>query len=182
MKKIQNDIKNEALALIAQSGVQLTSEEKSRLRVIDFGLGDNRRIGVQYIDIACTGLIRVAVLALLSNQTLPEHVHPPYDTQPGKEETVRCVWGEFRVYLPGAPSISRGAIPAGNEQWYTARREVVLNPPRSVTISPREAHWFQAGEQGAVVFTFQNRVDESRNVFTDPLVGAGCLPSSIRTA
>lgn len=33
---------------------------------------------------------------------------------------------------------------------------------------PGIKHWFQAGPEGSVNMTFQNRVDETRNIFDDP--------------
>ncbi len=29
-------------------------------------------------------------------------------------------------------------------------------------------HWFQGGPSGSVNLVFQNRVDETKNIFTDP--------------
>jgi hypothetical protein len=37
--------------------------------------------------------ISVKVLALLPDQTVPEHWHPLVDDDPGKEETIRVITG-----------------------------------------------------------------------------------------
>jgi D-lyxose ketol-isomerase len=175
MSDSNSAVRTQSEKLLDRANIPVTPDERASMRLVDFACGDIRRFGVQIIDIALTDLIRVAILILLPNQTLPQHRHPAYGNSPGKEETVRCVWGRFRVYLPGPERIVDGFVPPGKEQWYTARRECTLAPAQSIMIAPREPHWFQAGDTGAVAYTFQNRVDESRNQFTDPAVGAGCV-------
>jgi D-lyxose ketol-isomerase len=154
--------------------VHVADDEYGTMAIIDFGLGDLRREGVQYIDILLSDALRITVLVLLPNQTLPQHVHPPYEGCAGKEESVRVLYGEFRVYTRGADTVSVGHVPRGKEPYYTARHEHVLQPVQSQTIAPGVPHWFQAGPAGAVTLGFYNRVDETRNVFADPAVTAIC--------
>jgi D-lyxose ketol-isomerase len=167
-------VRAETTALIRAAGVHLSEQELAGMQLIDFGLGDIRREGVQYVDILLTECLRITVLALLPNQTLPQHFHPAYEQCAGKEESVRCVWGQFRIYLPGPNTITLGTVRLGKEQWYSARHEVVLEPGGMCTIAPSVPHWFQAGPAGAVTITFANRVDETRNRFADPDVRAIC--------
>lgn len=164
----------EAIELIEQAGIPITNSERTRLSVNDLGLDNPRVEGFQYFDLLLTPMVRVSLLALLPNQTLPEHRHPAYDGSPGKEESVRAVTGELRVYIPGPDTLNAGFIVPGKEDYYTVRNEVVLAPGQGLTVEPRVAHWFQTGPAGAVFFTFQNRVDESLNTFTDPGVTRSC--------
>jgi len=156
----------EARALIAHCGLILTDEERASLRANDFGFGQLRTEGFVFIDLLRTARVRTTLLVLLPNQTLPEHLHPAYGTEPGKEETLRCLWGETRVVLPGDPTPGL-TVPAGKEPFYTARRAVILRPGGQCTVPPGTRHWFQAGPEGSVNLAFQNRVDESRNRFTE---------------
>ncbi len=167
-------VRGEVARSIEEAGIHLSASELERMAVVDFGLGDLRREGVEYVDILLSDRLRTTVLVLLPNQTLPQHYHPAYEDCPGKEETVRCVRGEIRVYVPGRDTVERGGVVEGKERWYTARHEIVLRPGDSYTIAPAVPHWFQAGPEGAVTYGFYSRVDESRNVFADPAVSAVC--------
>lgn len=51
--------------------------------------------------------------------------------------------------------------------------EIILNPGEQFTVEPNNVHWFQGGDNGSVNICFQNRVDETRNIFFDP-DSAGC--------
>jgi D-lyxose ketol-isomerase len=156
----------EASALIRKTGLVLTAADWSSLAVNDFGLGRLRIEGFAFIDLLRTARVRITLLVLLPNQTLPEHLHPAYDGEPGKEETLRCLWGLTRVIVPGVPTPGL-AIPAGKEAFYTVRHAITLHPGDQYTVPPVTRHWFQAGPEGSVNLAFQNRVDETRNIFTD---------------
>ncbi len=58
--------------------------------------------------------------------------------------------------------------PAGREAWYTVRHQVVLGPCEQWTIPPNTLHWFQAGDEGAVVSEFSTRSRDEFDIFTDP--------------
>ncbi len=68
-------------------------EETDGIEVADFGLGNLEKEGVQALALVQTDRISVKVLALLPDQTVPEHWHPPVDDDPGKEETIRVITG-----------------------------------------------------------------------------------------
>jgi D-lyxose ketol-isomerase len=68
-------------------------EEADSIEVADFGLGNLEKEGVQALALVQTDRISVKVLALLPDQTVPEHWHPPVDGDPGKEETIRVITG-----------------------------------------------------------------------------------------
>lgn len=167
------DVLQEALALIDQSGFPLTAADRENLKVNDFGLDDVRSEGFVFTDILLAARVRVTLFALLPYQTVPQHLHPAYDNEPGKEETLRVLYGQAKVYVEGPPSGGAPRIPKGKEAYYTAAREYCLEAGGQVTVEPKTAHWFQGGPEGAVCLTFQNRVDEMKNQFFDP-ASTGC--------
>ena len=160
-------VRAQTLELIRKSRFPVTDAELAGLKLNDFGLGQLAVEGFEFIDFVLTPRIRMTLLVLMPNQTLPEHYHPAYGQESGKEETVRCLWGQTRVYLPGEPNNSRVLIPAGKEALYTCRHEVILRPGEQWTFTPPVVHWLQGGPEGSVNLGMQNRVDENRNVFTD---------------
>jgi D-lyxose ketol-isomerase len=167
----------EGAALIQRTGFAITEADWATLKANDFGLGRLRIEGFVYIDLLRTSRVRITLLVLLPNQTLPEHLHPAYGTEPGKEETLRCLWGETRVVLPGEPTPGL-TVPPGKDDFYTVRHAVTLRPGEQCTVPPVTRHWFQAGPEGAVNLAFQNRVDETHNIFTDD-GSSGCpIPST----
>jgi D-lyxose ketol-isomerase len=170
---IARDVFRQGLELIRKVDFPLTQADRAELKVNDFGLGDLRNEGFVFADLLRTDRVRMTLLVLLPYQTLPEHLHPPYDNEPGKEETLRCLWGETRIYVPGEPNNPSIRIPQGKEACYTSRHEIVLHPGEQFSVQPNLAHWFQGGPEGAVNLAFQNRVNEDHNIFTDPR-STGC--------
>ena len=106
-------IRARTLELIRKSGFPVTDAELAGLKLNDFGLGQLEVEGFEFIDFVLTPRIRMTLLVLLPNQTLPEYYHPAYGQEPGKEETIRCLWAQTRVYVPGVPNNARLLIPAG---------------------------------------------------------------------
>jgi D-lyxose ketol-isomerase len=107
-------------------------------------------------------------LVLRPGQTCPEHLHPPIDGTPGKEETFRCRRGEVYLYVEGEPTPRpRSRPPAG---IYTVAREIVLRPGEQHTILAGTKHWFRAGPEGAIVSEFSTASRDELDVFTDPAV------------
>ncbi|UCF15253.1 MAG: hypothetical protein JSW59_17745, partial [Phycisphaerales bacterium] len=124
--------------------------------------------GAQILTLVATGRIAVKIVALFPRQTLPEHWHPRVGEDPGKEETVRVVSGTVRFYIPGDESIHEGFVPAGQEDAYTMRHELILKPGGQITLKPGTKHWFQAGEEGAVMYSFSTVARDVLDSFTDP--------------
>jgi D-lyxose ketol-isomerase len=163
----------QGVELLRKIDFPLTPADWAELKVNDFGLGDLRNEGFVFADLLRTDRVRLTLLILLPYQSLPEHLHPPYGSEPGKEETLRCLWGETRVYVPGTPNNPAIRIPKGKEAYYTSLHEVVIRPGEQCTVKPNLAHWFQGGTEGGVNLAFQNRVNEDLNIFTDP-ASTGC--------
>jgi len=155
--------------LIRRSGVAVTEAELAELEVMDFGLGQIERFGLEVLHVLETDAVTVRLAALLPGQTCPEHRHRPHGDYPGKEETFRCAWGELYVYMPGPPTEApRASLPQGREGAFTVRHETVLTPGQQVTSPPNTLHWFQGGPEGAVVWLFSSPAMDARDVFTDP--------------
>jgi len=154
--------------LLSRSGFPITDAEWKSLEINDFGLGNLRYEGFGFIDILRTSRLRITLIALLPNQTLPQHVHPPYEGELGKEETIRNLAGQTKVYIRGKASNPDIRIPMGKNSYYTAGQEIILNPGEQYTVPPDIEHWFQGGPEGSVNICFQNRVDETKNRFWDP--------------
>lgn len=169
-------VRAEMVDMIVASGIHVTRAELDSLLLVDYGLEEFRKEGVGLIDIVYTESLRLKILALLPNQTLPEHVHPPYGEFVGKEETIRVIHGSIRVYLPGEHTLRAGFIPSGKEAYYTSREEHLLKPIEQIVIPPGTTHWFQAGEEGLVSYAFYPQAVESHNRFTDPGVPREIAP------
>jgi len=56
-------------------------------------LGNLEKEGLQALVLVQTDRVRVKILTLLPDQTVPEHWHPPVDGDLGKEETIRVITG-----------------------------------------------------------------------------------------
>ena len=150
MKAEAEAARERAAAMLAEAGVVLTTAEREAIEVADFGLGDLERWGLQLVVYVNTERVCAKELVLFPRQICPEHRHPPVAGSPGKEETFRCRRGLVHLHVGG--------------------EEVVLRPGDQFTISPDTLHWFQAGDEGAIVSEFSTRSRDETDVFTDPRV------------
>jgi D-lyxose ketol-isomerase len=154
---------------LERAGIVITPEEAQQIEVADFGLGDLANTGLQLVVYVNTDRVCAKELVLFPRQTCPEHRHPAVAGEPGKEETFRCRWGQVYLYVPGTPTERPLARPPrGREHTYTVWHEVVLNPGDQYTLMPDTLHWFQAGDQGAIVSEFSTRSRDESDIFTDP--------------
>ncbi len=152
-----------------RAGIVITPEEAANIEVADFGLGDLMNTGLEIVVYVNTERVCAKELVLFPRQTCPEHRHPPVAGEPGKEETFRCRWGQVFLYVPGEPtSTPKGRPPKGRENTYTVWHEIVLNPGDQYTLMSNTLHWFQAGDEGAVVSEFSTRSRDESDIFTDP--------------
>lgn len=167
-KAEQKKARERTAQMIAQSGIRITEEEKNRIEVVDFGLSHLDIEGVQVLTLVQTERISVKVLAMLPNQTEPEHWHPPVGDDPGKEETIRVVSGTVHFYIQGDDTFKHGFLVKGKEKYYTLRHEIILKPGDQITFQPGEKHWFQARDEGAVMYSFSSVARDALDQFTDP--------------
>jgi D-lyxose ketol-isomerase len=164
----QKAARERAAKMIAESGIRIAEEEKHKIEVVDFGLSHLETEGVQVLTMVQTDRISVKVLAMLPNQTEPEHWHPPVGEDPGKEETIRVVSGTVYFYVDGENTLKQGFLVKGKEKYYTLRHEIILNPGDQITFQPGEKHWFQARDEGAVMYSFSSVARDALDQFTDP--------------
>lgn len=158
-------------AMLDDAGIALTPAECAAIEVAEFGLGELERTGLEIITYINTERYCAKELVMFPCQTCPEHKHPPVGDDPGKMETFRCRWGWVWLYVEGEPTAERQArIPNGSEAYYTVFHEIGLNSGEQYTIPPGVLHWFQAGDQGAIVSEFSSASRDEFDVFTDPRV------------
>ena len=136
--------------MLERAGIVLTDAERAGIEVADFGLGRLDEVGLQLVVYVNTDRVCAKELVLFPGQSCPEHRHPPVDGSPGKEETFRC---------------RRGSV----ELWVAGDR-IPLEPGEQFTIPPDTLHWFQAGEEGAVVSEFSSTSRDDLDLFTDPRI------------
>ncbi len=157
-----------AVELFAKAQFGITPEETEKIEVVDFGLTNLSVEGAQILTLVQTDRISVKLLALMPNQTEPEHWHPPVGDDPGKEETVRHLYGDLYFYVEGDGGPTVGHIPERREEYYTCRKEIVMQPGEQLYCKPGSKHWFQAGPRGAVLFSFSTIARDALDRFSDP--------------
>ncbi len=160
-----------ALDFFEKAGIVLTPEEKGNIEVADFGFGDLAQIGLEIVTYVNTERCCAKEMAMFPHQTCPEHRHPNINGQLGKEETFRCRWGKVYLYVPGKRTLDpHCAPPQGREKYYTVWHEVELKPGHQYMLFPDTLHWFQAGDEGAVLSEFSTKSRDEKDIFTDPAV------------
>lgn len=155
-----------ALEFYSKAGIVLTEDEKNRIEVADFGLDTVDNVGLQIVTYINTERVCAKEMVLTPYQTCPEHKHVPTGEMQGKEETFRCRYGKVYLYVTGEGKKEdiHGKIPPTD---VTVFHEIVLNPGEQYTIMPETWHWFQAGEDGAVISEFSTKSTDETDVFTD---------------
>lgn len=161
----------QAASMLKACRIELTEQEKQQIEVAGFGLGELAIQGLELITYVNTDRYCAKELMLFARQTCPEHLHPPIGEDPGKMETFRCRSGKVFLYVEGeANGKQQGIVPVGSELYYTVFHEVELNPGEQYTIHPGIKHWFQAGDEGAVVSEFSSTSRDEFDIFTDPRI------------
>ena len=154
--------------LFRKAGVPVREDERDNIEIVDFDLNHFQTEGMHLLSLVATDRYVAKVLALSPRQTEPEHWHPPYGDDPGKQETVRVAFGTLYFYLPGEAELAADRIPEGKESVYTCRREIIMKPGDQLTMKPGEKHWFRAGSEGAVIYTFSSTARDILDGFSDP--------------
>lgn len=164
-------MRKKTVALLENNRIALTDQEKSTVEVADFGLDDIENTGLQVITYINTQRVCAKELVLLPHQTCPEHRHPTINNVLGKEETFRCRAGIVYLYVPGEAAANPHCLPPeGSSDYYTVWHEVVLRPGEQYTLHPDTLHWFQAGDEGAIVSEFSTMSTDDADIFTDPRI------------
>jgi D-lyxose ketol-isomerase len=158
-----------AAAALAGAGIVLTAAEIDAIEIADFGLSRLEEVGLEVVVYVNTERVCAKELVLFPRQLCPEHRHPPFGGTPGKEETFRCRAGLVYLYVEGEPT-PQPAARAPEDGVFTVWHEIVLRPGEQHTIAPDTLHWFQAGDEGAVVSEFSTESRDDLDVFTDPRI------------
>lgn len=167
MTKTEYDLQvKKALEYYEKANIVLTDDEMQNIEVADFGLGKVNEIGLQLLVYINTERVYAKEMVLLPYQTCPEHKHIPSYNCAGKEKTFRCRYGEVYLYVEGDKNVDeiRGKILSSDVAVF---HDVVLKAGEQYTIMPETLHWFQAGENGAVVSEFSTRSKDETDIFTD---------------
>ena len=157
--------RKKALEFFQKANIVITEDEKERIEVADFGLGDLWNSGLELLTYVNTERVCAKELVLTPFQTCPEHRHPKIGDYPGKEETFRCRYGTVYLYVDGEETKNRGVEPP--KGTYTVFHEVKLTAGQQYTLYPNTKHWFKAGEEGAVISEFSTSSFDEGDIFTD---------------
>jgi D-lyxose ketol-isomerase len=145
------EARERAAAMLDAAGIVLTPDEREQIEIADFGLGRLDEIGLQIVVYVNTDRVCAKELVLFPHQRCPEHRHPPFEGEPGKEETFRVRGGLVHLHVEGAG-------------------DIVLGPGDQYTIAPDTLHSFEAGDEGAIVSEFSTTSRDGLDVFTDPRI------------
>lgn len=158
-------------AYYQKAGIVLTDDEVEDIQIMDYGLGKLQETGLQLFIYVNTDRYCSKELVLFPRQTCPEHRHPPVSGEKGKQETFRCRWGKVYLYVEGEKTENPNVFPPEEDkEYYTVWHEIVLEPGGQYTIPPDTKHWFQAGEEGAVVTEMSSTSTDDHDIFTDPRI------------
>jgi D-lyxose ketol-isomerase len=145
------EARERAATMLAAADIVLTPHEREQIEIADFGLGRLDEIGLQIVVYVNTDRVCAKELVLFPHQRCPEHRHPPFEGEPGKEETFRVRRGVVHLHVEGAGDIA-------------------LRPGDQYTIPPNTLHSFEAGDEGAIVSEFSTTSRDGLDVFTDPRI------------
>ncbi|UZD74551.1 D-lyxose/D-mannose family sugar isomerase [Bacillus siamensis] len=163
--------KQDVNAYYQKAGIVLTDDEVEDIQIMDYGLGKLEETGLQLFIYVNTDRYCSKELVLFPRQTCPEHRHPPVGGEKGKQETFRCRWGKVYLYVEGEKTENPSVLPPEEDkEYYTVWNEIVLEPGGQYTIPPDTKHWFQAGEEGAVVTEMSSPSTDDHDIFTDPRI------------
>ena len=164
-----NAIRRKAFKFLKTAGIALKTAEQKKIEVVDFGLNDIERIGLELFTYENNDRYCAKELVLFPRQICAEHRHPPLNDQvPGKRETFRCRWGKVYLYIEGPPTKKpKAVLPKGWEADFTVWHEIEMRPGDQFTIPPNTLHWFQSGNRGAVVSEFSSTSIDEKDIFTD---------------
>ncbi len=154
------------LAELRKAKIRITDAEKSRIEVVDFGLGALSEIGLQILTYINTKKVCAKELIMFPYQICPQHRHVTSLGREAKEETFRCRKGTVYLYVEGEPETNKkGRISALLKT--NVFKEIILRPGDQYTILPGSWHWFQAGGIGAIVSEFSTASSDDTDEFFD---------------
>jgi len=164
---------NWAWNFIKKTGFPVKDEEINSIEIADLGLNEFDTTGLHALSLFNTEWVGAKLLVLKPNQFFPEHKHPPFkkENYPGKTEVIRGQWGEFYLVIPGNITSNPKANPPFHRKKYIdVWHEIVIKPGNQYIIQPDTWHWFQAGSEGAIVWSISSKLTDAEDKFKDPQV------------
>ena len=154
------------LEFFEKAHIVLNEDEKKRIEIVDFGLDNLDEMGLQILTYINTERVCAKEMVLFPKQTCAEHMHIPSYGMAGKEETFRCRYGKVYLYVSGEGSKDdiKAKLPPSDVSVF---HEIILNPGEQYTIMPETWHWFQGGDEGAVISEFSTMSTDETDIFTD---------------
>jgi D-lyxose ketol-isomerase len=159
--------------MVKSSGLPVQETEFNQIEVADLGLGKLAETGLQIFTLFSSEWIGVKLLICRPNQFFPQHRHPPSTdgTYPGKTELFRVHHGVLYLNIPGKKTKPRSARPPGYMlDFCSVNKEIVLNPGDQYAVAPNTWHWFQAGKEGAIVWSISSKTTDAEDQFLCPSV------------
>lgn len=156
-----------------RAGIRYTKEEAQAVEVADFGLANLKEVGLQLLVYINTPYYCAKEMVLLPHQTCPEHIHVsghdngvPFT---GKQETFRVRQGTCYLYVEGegAAEHIHAQLPPTT---VTVFHEILLHEGEQYTLKPNTWHWFQAGDEGAIISEFSTTSRDEYDLFRDPRI------------
>ena len=168
MSDVVSEARSRAAEILQSASIALTPREVDAIEVADFGLGRHAESGLQLLTYENNDRYCAKEMVLFPGQTCPEHLHPPFEGTPGKQETLRVRLGTVYLYVPGEATVDPVARPYRPEH-YSVWHEIALKPGDQHTIPPMTKHWFFSPEI-AIVSEFSTQSRDEFDVFTDPQI------------
>ena len=172
-KSVANEYRRKAMEMYNKAHIVISPEEQANIEIVDEGLNQYEKIGLAIVTYINTDYYCAKEMVLLPHQTCPEHTHKPMADigYMGKQETFRCRYGKVYLYVEGESAKNpQCKAPDGSEEYFTVWNEIILNPGEQYTIAPDTLHWFQSGDEGAVISEFSTTSHDEYDIFTDPRI------------
>jgi len=168
-KKEQRYAQKRAAGILKKAGIAITKKEAENIEVVDHGFGFKNQLCAEILVYENNDIYCAKEIVLFPGQTVAEHRHPRVGAYKGKMETFRCRKGIVYLYIAGKSAKKiKAKVPEFRKEYFTAFREIILNPGEQYTLKPNTLHWFQAGPKGAIVSEFSSKSIDKTDVFTDP--------------
>jgi D-lyxose ketol-isomerase len=157
--------------ILADAGITLTPNESREIEIAGLGLNRLEIEGLEIVVYVNNERYCAKELVMFPRQTCPEHRHPSVGYDPGKMETFRVRRGVVWLYVEGSvTSPIKAVIPPMSAPYYTVFHEIELTSGSQYTIAPNTRHWFQCGDEGAIISEFSSSNRDEFDIFTDPRV------------
>jgi D-lyxose ketol-isomerase len=160
-----------ATQMLSDAGIVILPEMLDNMEIVDFGLGDLGREGLEIVTYVNNDRYCAKELIMFPGQTCPEHRHPDGAGYRGKRETFFVRFGKVILCVPGEPAKNPQATPPGAPAGaYTVFHEIPLRAGEQYTIEADTPHWFQATVLGAIVSEFSSTSRDESDIFSDQRV------------